>query len=101
MYTDYEDYYEPSSLDMLLTEYNEKMQSILLDSIKNEITELKEENKKLKEKEKNFADRERAIVNKERDLEYKATNLKKEVETEFYKTTVSDNLQKFLDVVEV
>lgn len=94
-------YYEPSELDMLMEDYVEKMKSILLGTVQQEIETLKKENTKLREKGKDFEDRERQISYKERDLNNKADNLKREVENEFYNKTVAENLEKVLDNIDV
>ncbi|MDD2496194.1 MAG: hypothetical protein PHE29_13510 [Tissierellia bacterium] len=94
-------YYEPSELDILLDEYIEKMKSVLLGSVQQEIESLRKENTELKEKEKGFIDRERQLSYKERDLKNKADNLKREVENEFYNKTVTENLEKVLDTIDV
>jgi uncharacterized protein (DUF3084 family) len=90
-YWDYEEpYWEPSEADELFDEMKAKLIDAAKASIKSDMGLLKSRNEYLEKRNQELEQRERAVDQKERDLGYKADNLRREVEREFYKTAIED-----------
>jgi hypothetical protein len=77
-----EQYYEPSLADEIIVEFQEKMKSVLLGSVKFEIENIKEENKNLKKQNEKLQNQVNQIKQKEIELEHLKSNLKAEVRRE-------------------
>jgi hypothetical protein len=90
-YWDYEEpYWEPGESDELFDEMKSKLIDAAKASIKSDMESLKSRNEYLENRNRELEQRERAVDQKERDLGYKADNLRREVEREFYKTAIED-----------
>lgn len=88
-YWDYEEpMWEPSEADELFDEMKSKLVDAAKASLKNDMESLKSRNKYLEKRNKELEDKAREVSSKEIDLEYKAQNLRREVEKEFYKTAI-------------
>jgi FtsZ-binding cell division protein ZapB len=74
--------YEPTVVDEILNEYQEKMKDALLDTVKLDIANTKYENTKLKEENKTLKEREHEVNQKERQLEIEKKNLMLKVRNE-------------------
>lgn len=97
-YWDYEEpMWEPSEADELFDEIKSKLIEAAKDSLKNDMAYLKSHNEYLEKRNKELEDKAQEVLSKESDLEYKSRNLRREVEKEFYKTTIDD---LFKDVLE-
>lgn len=75
-------YYEPTIADEIFEEYKIKMKDALLESIKQDIADLKYTNKKLIDENKILKEKEQEVRQKEKELEYMKSNLKWEVKRE-------------------
>lgn len=60
---EYEQYYEPSEVDILLDEFKEKCRGMILPNVKGEIDELKKDNKKLNDQNVNLITENRQLKN--------------------------------------
>lgn len=90
-YWDYEEpYWEPSEADELFDEIKSKLLAAAKDSLKNDIETLKSRNEYLERRNNELESKAQDVQKKERDLEYKSSNLRSEVEREFYKTAITD-----------
>lgn len=97
-YWDYEEpIWEPSEADELFDELKSKLVDAAKASLKNDMESLKSRNEYLEKRNKELEDKAQEVSRKESDLEYKARNLRREVEREFYKTTIDD---LFKDTIE-
>jgi hypothetical protein len=97
-YWDYEEpYWEPSEADELFDEVKSKLINAAKDSIKSDMEYLRSENKRLIERNKELENKAYEVSKKERDLKYKADNLRREVEREFYKTSIEDVFKDALE----
>jgi hypothetical protein len=74
MYYDYEDYYEPSIMDELLEEFQQKCKEILLDDINSKIGSIKHDNEYLKKENDKLK---AALVQAEKDLKESKKNTEK------------------------
>jgi regulator of replication initiation timing len=102
MYDYYEPlYYEPSEADIILSEYQNKMKEILLDSIKADFERISSENIRLSAENQKLKDKENEVDRKARELKYKEDNLKREVENEFYKTNIGNILERYIEDCEL
>lgn len=66
----FEDYFEPSKEELIISEIKDKLMNNIKEEIKNEIEQLKKENNELKEYRDNKEKMEREYQNKIRELEY-------------------------------
>ena len=84
MYYDEEEqpYYEPSQADELLMEYQEKMKSALLETVKYQIESYEKENDILKAENQKLKDNEHKVRDRERKLEYEKSDLMRQVKRE-------------------
>ncbi len=98
---EYENYYEPSEADLILLEYQEKVKSALLKSVKSDIESIKSENERLKEENKKLKDKKNEIERRQRELKYKEDNLKREVEKEFYESNIGETLKRYIENCEL
>lgn len=90
-YWDYEEpCWEPSEADELFDEIKSKLVDAAKISIKADMESLKSRNEYLEKRNRELEQRERAVNQKERDLEYKASNLRREVENEFYNKAIDE-----------
>lgn len=90
-YWDYEEpVWEPSEADELFDEIKEKLIDSAKSSIKNDIEVLKNRNEYLERRNKELEGDAHKVAQRERELEYKAQNLRREIEKEFYKTAIDD-----------
>lgn len=94
-------YYEPTLANEIIMEYQQKMQDVLLDGVKNEIDRIKDENVRLKKENEECKKRENQIASKERDLKHKEDNLKREVTNEFYQSNIGETLKQYIEDCEV
>jgi len=74
MYYDYEDYYEPSVMDEILEEFQQKCREVLLDDINSTIGSIKQTNEYLK---KENDDLKKALSQAERNLRESNKNMEK------------------------
>jgi len=81
-YYDDEPYYEPSLVDDILNEYQQKMKDALLESVKHQIEKTKTDNENLKAENKKLQKQVSEINQKERELETQKKNLIWEVRRE-------------------
>lgn len=97
-YWDYEEpEWEPSEADELFGEIKQKLINSAKNSLKDEIESLKSRNEYLEKRNKELESKARSVDQKEHDIEYKAQNLRREVEKEFYKTTIEDLFKDALE----
>nr|DAL08525.1 MAG TPA_asm: ribonuclease Y [Caudoviricetes sp.] len=97
-YWDYEEpMWEPSEADELFDELKSKLVDAAKASLKNDMESLKSRNEYLEKRNKELEDKAQEVSRKESVLEYKAQNLRREVEREFYKTAIDD---LFKDAIE-
>lgn len=92
-----EPYWEPSEADELFDEIKSKLIDSAKTSIKSDIESLKARNEYLESRNKELEKKVYEVAQKERDLEYKADNLRREVEKEFYKTAIEDLFKEALE----
>jgi hypothetical protein len=81
-YYDEEQYYEPSLADEVIAEFKERMQDVLLESVKCEISNLSKLNKELQLENKRLKDRQDEVFDLERKVQYEKDNLKRIVRNE-------------------
>ena len=97
-YWDYEEpMWEPSEADELFDELKSKLVDAAKASLKNDMASLKSRNEYLEKRNKKLEYKAREVLRKESDLEYKAQNLRREVEREFYKTAIDDIFKDALE----
>lgn len=97
-YWDYEEpYWEPSEADELFDEIKSKLVDAAKSSIKADMESLRSRNEYLENRNKELESKAREVEQKERDLQYKADNLRREVEREFYKTSIEDIFKEALE----
>lgn len=96
MYSDYEDYYEPSEEEIFFDELKENFKRTLKDDIHRKIEDLEAENRNLRKEIDEYRNKERELKNKENSLKYREENYKHEVENDFYKKTMEEVLERLL-----
>lgn len=97
-YWDYEEpIWEPSEADELFDELKSKLVDAAKASLKNDMEFLKSRNESLEKRNKELEDKAQEVSRKESALEYKAQNLRREVEKEFYKTAINDLFKNVLE----
>ena len=101
MYTEYDDYYEPSEGELFFDELKEKFHEILREDIKTELEKLRKENTDLKRTVKEFRNKEIRLNEKCRELQYREENLKREVEKEFYQKNMTEVFEGLMEDYEV
>lgn len=101
MYPEYDDFYEPSEVEMFFDEMKEKFREILREDVNSEISRLTKENIELRQKVKEYNDKNLDFSCRERDLQYKIDNYKREVEKDFYNKTMEEVFEKLLEDSEV
>lgn len=97
-YWDYEEpYWEPSEADELFDDIKSKLIDAAKSSIKADMEALKSRNEYLESRNHELEKNAYEVSQKERDLQYKADNLRREVEREFYKTAIEDIFKEALE----
>lgn len=77
-YEDEDEYYfEPGEAEIVLSEFAEKMKSVLLVNVKTDIDSIKAENEKLKLENDELKAKERAVYQKEQELKYRENDLER------------------------
>ena len=97
-YWDYEEpYWEPSEADELFDSIKYQLIDAAKSSIKSDMEALKSRNEYLEKRNKELEEKAYEVANTERNLEYKANNLRREVEREFYQTAIEDIFKNVLE----
>ena len=96
MYSDYDDYYEPSEEEIFFNELKEKFKETLKADVRQKIENLKEENKNLRKEINEYKSKEKELKGKEGYLRHREENYKREVENDFYKKTIEEVFEKLL-----
>lgn len=97
-YWDYDEpMWEPSEADELFSEIKSKLIDAAKDSIKSDMEYLKNQNEYLSKRVTELENKEREIAQREETVKYKAQNLRREVEREFYKTSIEDLFKDALE----
>lgn len=77
-YEDEDEYYfEPGEAEIILTEFADKMKSVLLENVKTEIESIRAENEKLKLENDELKANVRAVRQKEQELKYRENDLER------------------------
>lgn len=101
-YWDYEEpYWESSEADELFGEIKSKLIDAAKSSIKSDMEQLKSRNEYLESRNKELEKKVYEVSQKERDLEYKAINLRQEVEKEFYSKAIDELFESRIENVDV
>ena len=96
-----EPYWGPSEADELFDEFKSKLIDSAKSSLKYDMEALRSENASLRKRNKELEDKIYEVEQKERHLDWKANDLKREVEKEFYATHVKDVMDEWLDNYQV
>lgn len=97
MYSDYDDYYEPSEEEIFFDELKEKFKETLKADVRDKMKCLEIENKDLREQLDSYKSKERELRSKEDSLKCREENYKREVEKEFYKKTMEEVFENLLE----
>lgn len=101
MYSDFDDYYDPSEGELFFDEMKEKFREILREDVNSELSRLTKENAELRKTVKEYNDKKMELARRERDIQYKEDNLKRDVEREFYSKTMDEVFEHLLEDSEV
>jgi len=94
----YDDYFEePSELEQHAEEFKRAIMKSVRREHQEKMESLIKENERLHAVEKEMKDTTKRYNNQLFEMEYKKTNLKSEVEAEFYKTNIADIFQRYID----
>lgn len=97
-YWDYDEpMWEPSEADELFDELKSKLVDAAKASLKSDMESLKSRNEYLEKRNKELESKEREVFQREEAVKYKAQNLRREVEREFYKTAIEDLFKDALE----
>ena len=94
-------YYEPSEFERQIYEFKDALISVVKKEYIDEMAKLREENARLSNIENDMCEKTRELEKQLRDIKFRKSNIKAEVEGEFYSAKIDDVLCDYLEKSEV